>query len=196
MNPQRLGTTEKGNLVDLDLREKLCKIGYSPELAAEALRLTENGADRALDMLSNPDASDALQLGLMERQERREERRKRARLARAEQHGDMQSHQQVNAAGVASGATSAEPASAAAATAGPSEVAEMDPLDDQEDFQEESLDPDDLVPETRDVEAEDELIQGVSRDPLAAYDVHVSEEGQAIQEYLDKIASMQGICDA
>ena len=65
-----------------------------------------------------------------------------------------------------------------------------------QDFQEESLDPDDLIPETRDVEAEDELIEGVSRDPLAAYDVHVSEEGQAIQEYLDKIASMPGICDA
>ena len=31
--------------MDLDLREKLCKIGYSPELAAEALRLVSRRAD-------------------------------------------------------------------------------------------------------------------------------------------------------
>lgn len=35
----RLGTTEAGNLVDMDTREKLCKLGYDPQLAAEALRL-------------------------------------------------------------------------------------------------------------------------------------------------------------
>ena len=55
------------------------------------------------------------------------------------------------------------------------------------------LDPEECEPEERDIEAENELISGVPGDPLAAYDVDVREEGQAIQEYLDKIAQLQGL---
>ena len=52
---------------------------------------------------------------------------------------------------------------------------------------------DDAEQEERDAEAEEQLLEGVSGDPLAAYDVDVREEGHAIQEYLDRLASMQGI---
>ena len=55
------------------------------------------------------------------------------------------------------------------------------------------VDFEDAEPEERDIEAENELIQGVSGDPLAAYDVDVREEGKAIQDYLEKIAELQGL---
>ena len=55
------------------------------------------------------------------------------------------------------------------------------------------VDFEDADPEERDIEAENELIQGVSGDPLAAYDVDVHEEGKAIQDYLDKIVELQGL---
>ncbi len=58
-----------------------------------------------------------------------------------------------------------------------------------------SLDGHEPPREERDLEAEHQLLEGVSGDPLAAYDVDVREEGRAIQDYLDRLASMQSLSE-
>ncbi|KAK9821402.1 hypothetical protein WJX74_010307 [Apatococcus lobatus] len=181
---ERLGTTDKGHLVDMDVREKLCKLGFDPQLAAEALRLTENSADAALDMLMDPEAEGQLQLSIMERREQRQDRRKRAREA-----SSHNAHGQTSTATCsAAGAAAAGPSHAAAAETGaPPHAAELL----QDAIEESDAEGADL--DERDIEAENELLKGVSGDPLAAYDVDVGEEGKAIQQYLDKVAKVQGL---
>lgn len=47
----------------------------------------------------------------------------------------------------------------------------------------------DVPEERRDAEMEDEIVEGVTGDPFAQYDVDVSKEGEVIQEYLALLES-------
>ncbi len=79
----------------------------------------ENNPDAALDMLMDPEASEALQLSILERQEQRDQRRKRARDARDAVGRHDEGHEQAGSTSALE--PSASPAAAAAEdAAGPS----------------------------------------------------------------------------
>lgn len=58
---RRFGLTERGNLVDEDALKALEDMGYCRQLAAAALRATENAVQAALDALATPFGKEALE---------------------------------------------------------------------------------------------------------------------------------------
>jgi len=62
---QRFGTTAKGHLVDMPALRSLEGMGYPVDLAAEALKHSENDHMAALELLCDPERVEALQLAIV-----------------------------------------------------------------------------------------------------------------------------------
>ncbi|KAL9339622.1 hypothetical protein Peur_068637 [Populus x canadensis] len=218
MQQKRYGVTPLKKAVDLQRLIEVVSIGFEKELAAEALRKNENDTQKALDDLTNPEANTALQRNIELRKRRRQQRAtdatierlvsmgfERSRVIGAVQAGgslEQAMHQLLtysradttvaaeNSAN-AHGSTVNNNASAPDST--PTDLA-LDNLDpDALDIDCSNEGPSAAEIEQRDVEMEGEIADELARgDALSDYDIEVAKEGEAINEYLALLASVDG----
>ncbi|KAJ9557842.1 hypothetical protein OSB04_012456 [Centaurea solstitialis] len=71
MEQKKFGVTPLKKPVDLQKLKELVSIGFDKELAAESLRRNENETQRALDDLTNPDTNSDIQLFIESRKKKR-----------------------------------------------------------------------------------------------------------------------------
>lgn len=206
------GRTAMGKVVDMTKLTELASIGYERPLAAEALRRNENDFEKALDELTDPDSNSALQGSLVSRQ------RKRRKSPQEEDIAEMMSmgfeRGKAEAALLRSG-TKEEAidfllreiqnvgAGSSAASEGHAEIGSAafeeernpenatDTVDDMQDVAENHNEHDSAPLEIRDEEMEKDIVNNLTGDPLADYDIEVEEEGKAIVEYLSLLVSAQ-----
>lgn len=72
MEQKKYGTTPLKKAVDLEKLNQLVSIGFEKELAAEALRRNENDSEKALDDLTNPETNSSIQQHLESRKSKRQ----------------------------------------------------------------------------------------------------------------------------
>jgi len=206
------GRTAMGKVVDMTKLTELASIGYERPLAAEALRRNENDFEKALDELTDPDSNSALQGSLVSRQRKRrkslqeediaemmsmgfERGKAEAALLRSgtkEEAIDflLREIQNVGAGSNAASEGHAEIGSAAFEEERNPENA-TDTVDDMQDVAENHNEHDSAPLEIRDEEMEKDIVNNLTGDPLADYDIEVEEEGKAIVEYLSLLVSAQ-----
>lgn len=202
------GRTLLGKVVEMTKLTELASIGYERPLAAEALRRNENDFQKALDELTDPASNSSLQGSLESR------RRKRKKSLRQEDIADMiamgfergkaetallRSGTKEEAIdfllrelqnGAGSGAASeghAEIGSATFEEGGPQNATAT--VVEMQDVTENHNEHDSAPVEVRDQEMEEDIVNNLTGDPLADYDIEVEEEGKAIAEYLSLLVS-------
>uniref|UniRef100_A0A804M9F9 NEDD8 ultimate buster 1 n=1 Tax=Zea mays TaxID=4577 RepID=A0A804M9F9_MAIZE len=185
------GKTPMNKAVDMQKLKGLTAIGFEKYLAAEALRINENDADKALDLLTNPEQNCILQSKIQARRSRAScgfgagSSRSRAAVARA---APAINNSQTLDNAPPHAADGGAPPHAADGDAPPmnnEEIANQDEImigevavdDEDEDANSHP------VP-ARDASMESELANELKGDALDDYDIDVSNEGQAIAEYL------------
>ncbi|KAL1547979.1 NEDD8 ultimate buster 1-like [Salvia divinorum] len=204
------GTTPLNKAVSLNKLNQLVSIGFQKEVAAEALRRNENDAEKALDDLTNPETNSALQNEIISRKRKRlREATKKstenlvamgfdrasveAALRRFESEEQALSYlltQPITntAGGIGAdhqvgGSATEERGGTGSVGAGPKVVgssSQNEPVKKQEPVKE------------RDVEMEDELTGELgTADAYSDYDIEVTKEGEAINEYLALISSAE-----
>lgn len=205
MEQKRYGTTPLGKAVDIERLNELVSIGFEKELAAEALRRNENDTQKALDDLTNPEANSSIQIHI---ESRKKKRLRQAANASIEELVSMGFPREAAAAAIRSFGTS--PAAldhllGGTTAAGDHNVNDTlqndqggdgianDPLtNDQSEGGSgtntgSSSDggPSHNKVEMRDVEMEEEITGELLKgDAYSDYDIEVTEEGEAINEYL------------
>lgn len=198
---KRYGMTPLKKSVDLQKLNELVTVGFAKELAAEALRRNENDIQTSLDDLTNPETNAAIQADIELRKSKRLRRAEEAAIQEIANMGfprasaaeavrmfgtkeealnflvgqpnenastaDVVNHDLGGGGGNLSGSNATS--SGEADNGGPSSR--------KEDFE-------------RDVEMEDELTSGLqSTDAFSDYDIDVTKEGEAINEYLTLLNS-------
>nr|XP_004242723.1 NEDD8 ultimate buster 1 [Solanum lycopersicum] len=208
MEQKCYGTTPLGKAVDIERLNELVSIGFEKELAAEALRRNENDTQKALDDLTNPEANSSIQMHI---ESRRKKRLRQAANASIEELVSMGFPREAAAAAVRSFGTRQAAidhllqGTSTTAAAGDHNVDNTLPNDQVEDgiandpqTNDQSEDgsgtnagsssnggPSQNKVETRDVEMEDEITGELLKgDAYSDYDIEVTEEGEAINEYL------------
>ncbi|KAA8522942.1 hypothetical protein F0562_009365 [Nyssa sinensis] len=213
---KRYGMTPLRKAVDLQRLNELVSIGFEKELAAEALRRNENDTQKALDDLTNPESNSGIQHDIELREKKRLRKAKDAAIEqlvsmgfprasvvaavqtfgtkkRALNHllAPLDANPTVavpnNDGAVTLNAGAGAGAGAGADPGGPSGVHEdlntEDSIGDQSSVNE---------AEDRDVEMEDALTEELQRgDAFSDYDIEVTKEGEAINEYLAILASAE-----
>lgn len=201
MEQKKYGTTPLKKAVDLQKLNQLVSIGFDKELAAEALRRNENDAEKALDDLTNPETNSSIQVYIESRKRKRQSQAvntsvealvgmgfERSRVVEAFQAagGTMEQvlHQLLseNAGNPTNAASNNIPTDAANDIA--NSLVSM--LNNNVDQNGEVGGPSTAgeVGE-RDAEMEDELAGELAEgDALSDYDLEVTKEGEAINEYL------------
>lgn len=211
MEQKRYGTTPLGKAVDIERLNELVSIGFEKELAAEALRRNENDTQKALDDLTNPEANSSIQIHI---ESRKKKRLRQAANASIEELVCMGFPREEAAAAIRRFGTSQAAldqllgGTSNTAAAGDHNVNDSlhndqggdgvanDPLTN--DQSEDGLGtntgsssagsdggPSHNKVETRDVEMEDEITGELLKgDAYSDYDLEVTEEGEAINEYL------------
>ncbi|KAK4854626.1 hypothetical protein QYF36_026951 [Acer negundo] len=196
---KQYGMTPLKKAVDLQRLKALVSIGYEKELAAEALRRNENDTEKALDDLTNPESNSSIQLEIESRKRKRHQKStnvnieqlvsmgfERSAVVEASRAGGsieqiMQRLLSQTAPNTSSAANNPESSSITTTNnVGPSSS------NDNENVIGESTTGE---IEERDVEMEDELACELTGDVFADYDIEVSKEGEAINEYLALIDS-------
>ncbi|XP_059637852.1 uncharacterized protein LOC132279826 [Cornus florida] len=204
MEQKRYGKTQLGKAVDLQRLNELVSIGFEKELAAEALRRNENDNQKALDELTNPESNSAIQLYI--------ESRKRKRLHQAadaaiEELVSMGFPRETVVAAVRAFGSKEQALShlleqpnpdPAVASDGNANILGTDVLNTEGGVGAPSGEDSVGGPsgtnkvEERDIEMEDELAEELRRgDAFSDYDIEVTKEGEAINEYLALLASAE-----
>lgn len=190
------GKTPLGKAVELQRLEQLVSIGFERELAAEALRQQENDAEKALDYLTNPELNSKLQLDIESKKRKRQQKNTEARISELVSMGFERSRviEAVNSHGTRTEALNAllaqnvqnTTASAAAGASGAPDSAPVSVANpDLAAAEERESTSSSREGEERDVEMEDELAQELGRgDAFSDYDIDVTKEGEALNEYL------------
>ncbi|XP_041007987.1 NEDD8 ultimate buster 1 isoform X2 [Juglans microcarpa x Juglans regia] len=196
MEQKRYGMTPSKKAVDLNKLNELVSVGFEKELAAEALRRNENDFEKALDNLTDPAANSAIQVDIESRKRKRTRQAsetaieqlvrmgfERSRAVAALQAGgtiEQAMHQLLSQSdsnptvGADNSANSSAPILPDASgssndVGGPSTASEA---------------------EERDAEMEDALAGELAKgDALTDYDIEVTNEGEAINEYLALLES-------
>ncbi|KAK6783766.1 hypothetical protein RDI58_017220 [Solanum bulbocastanum] len=208
MEQKCYGTTPLGKAVDIERLNELVSIGFEKELAAEALRRNENDTQKALDDLTNPEANSSIQIHI---ESRKKKRLRQVANASIEELVSMGFPREAAAAAIRSLGTRQAAidhllqGTSNTAAAGDHNVENTLPNDQGGDgiandpltnVQSEdgsgtnagsSSDggPSHNKVETRDVEMEDEITGELLKgDAYSDYDIEVTEEGEAINEYL------------
>ncbi|KAL3331853.1 hypothetical protein AABB24_032462 [Solanum stoloniferum] len=208
MEQKCYGTTPLGKAVDIERLNELVSIGFEKELAAEALRRNENDTQKALDDLTNPEANSSIQIHI---ESRKKKRLRQAANASIEELVSMGFPREAAAAAIRSLGTRQAAidhllqGTSNTAAAGDHNVDNTLPNDQGGDGI--ANDPLTIVQsedgsgtnagtssdggpshnkvETRDVEMEDEITGELLKgDAYSDYDIEVTEEGEAINEYL------------
>ncbi|KAF8651351.1 hypothetical protein HU200_063608 [Digitaria exilis] len=226
MEQMRYGKTPMNKAVDLQKLKGLTTIGFEKYLAAEALRINENNAEKALDLLTNPEENCILQSKIQARRNRASRgissglsssRAAAARSALAIHNSQASLSAPPHAAdgNAPSHAADGNPPEGNDADGNPPEGNDADGnppvgndadiLDSEEAMlNEETGDEDAVMTDevdvndeganshpvpARDVTMESELAHDLSGDAMDDYDIDVSDEGQAIAEYLSLLES-------
>lgn len=206
MEQKKYGKTPLKKPVDLQKLNELVSIGFEKELAAEALRRNENDTQKALDDLTNPEINSSIQLTIESRKRKRQQKEtdasvealvrmgfERERVVEAFHSGgtvDQVMHRLLSqAAPNSTDALNSNAGSGSIAAVAANDVASSSAstVDNVGEDNGDDGDPSTAgkVEEERDIEMEDELANGLSRvDAMSDYDIEVSKEGEAINEYL------------
>ncbi|KAL8488452.1 hypothetical protein ACS0TY_024196 [Phlomoides rotata] len=155
------GVTPLKKSVDLQKLNELISIGFEKEIVAEALRRNENDIQKALDDLTNPETNAVIQDVIISR--------KRKRSRRAENHASSGS----DSASASNTIPEQNPNPSVPLPETAPLLPEIAPME-----------------EVRDVEMEEELTEELYRaDAYSDYDIQITKEGEAINEYLALLAS-------
>ncbi|CAI9782412.1 unnamed protein product [Fraxinus pennsylvanica] len=201
LEQKKYGMTSLRKPVDLQKLNELVSIGFEKELAAEALRRNENDTQKALDDLTNPETNSVMQIDI---ESRKKKRLRRATSAASEELVSMGFPRAIVDEALRRFGTQEQAlnhllgqpnANAAVAGANPSVPSlNISGLDAGLGL-EMSLEEDGGGPSTReevkdrDAEMEDELTGELLKgDAYSDYDIDVTLEGEAINEYLAKLA--------
>lgn len=204
------GVTLTKKPVDLQSLNELVSIGFEKALAAEALRRNENDTQKALDDLTNPETNAAIQNDIESRKRKRQRKSDKAAIEQLVSMGFERSSvvqalsggctveqamQQLlaqpqglpNQPENANPATDANPATASASSINNEDSGSTKEIDEEGDTSTHA------GMDDRDVEMEEELADELAQaDALSDYDIEVTKEGEAIEEYLSLLASACG----
>ncbi|KAK6248310.1 hypothetical protein QUC31_019875 [Theobroma cacao] len=198
MEQKQYGVTPLKKAVNLEKLKELVAIGFEKNLAAEALRRNENDFQKALDDLTSPETNSAIQLDIESRKRKRMQRTANARIEELVSMGFDRSRV---VAAVQDGETMEQTISRLL-----SESEQLPTVDASSNgnlaSEPNNVNPDSLTnndtdegpstagEEERDVEMEDELAKEIEiADALSDYDIEITKEGEAINEYLALLAS-------
>ncbi|KAJ8562268.1 hypothetical protein K7X08_011559 [Anisodus acutangulus] len=205
MEQKRYGTTPLAKGVDIERLNELVSIGFEKELAAEALRRNENDTQKALDDLTNPEANSSIQIHI---ESMKKKRLHQAANASIEELISMGFPREAVVAAVRSfGTSQAAIDHLLGGSINTSATVDHNVNDNNEGEDGNANDPltnnqseDGLGTNTgsssdggpshdkvemRDVEMEDEITGELLKgDAYSDYDLEVTEEGEAINEYL------------
>ncbi|KAF8393111.1 hypothetical protein HHK36_021352 [Tetracentron sinense] len=205
MELKRYGMTPLKKAVDIQRLTELVSIGFEKELAAEALRRNENDREKALDDLINPERNSTIQIDIEAKKRKRERHTKDAAIEELISMGFERSRgtqfmlwhilstvvAAVRALGTMEKALSlliAEPTENHAIEANEASLTPThDTVNSVSLNNEDTMGEASSINETeeRDVEMEDELARELQRgDALSDYDIEVTKEGEALNEYL------------
>ncbi|KAJ3677256.1 hypothetical protein LUZ60_002980 [Juncus effusus] len=191
MEQKKYGRTASNKAVDMERLNELASIGFERYLVAEALRMSENDTEQALDILTDPDKNCALQSKM-------ESRRKRKSITTADI--DQLASMGYDRATILNTSVNAQtreellnllsqtetetptPTEQGGPSSAPPVPAELE--------MSEAATEDGLEIE-RDAEMEDELASELRGDALEDYDLDVAKEGEAICEYLSLMDSVE-----
>ncbi|XP_027066932.1 uncharacterized protein [Coffea arabica] len=198
---KRYGMTPLRKAVDLQKLNELVTVGFAKELAAEALRRNENDIQKSLDDLTNPETNAAIQADI---ELRKSKRLRQAAEAAIEEIVDMGFPRASVAEAVRMFGTkekalnflvgqpnensaTADVSNHDLGGGGGNDTANSATLSGEADNGGPSGRKEDLE---RDVEMEDELTTGLhGADAFSDYDIDVTKEGEAINEYLTLLNS-------
>ncbi|KAF3453050.1 hypothetical protein FNV43_RR03483 [Rhamnella rubrinervis] len=196
MEQKKYGVTPLKKAVDLQRLSELVSIGFEKDLAAEALRRNENDTEKALDDLTNPETNSSIQLDIESRKRKRQQQKTDAKIEAlvrmgferskvveacqtggsieqvmqklltetASSHTDSTTNNNIQSEGIPAVASNDVENSSANDVGGPSTTGEV---------------------EDRDAEMEDELTGELANaDAMSDYDIEITQEGEAVNEYL------------
>ncbi|KAG8485829.1 hypothetical protein CXB51_019171 [Gossypium anomalum] len=191
MELKQYGVTPLKKAVNVEKLKELVAIGFEKKLAAEALRRNENDFQKALDDLTNPETNSAIQLDIESRKRKREQRAVNARIEELVSMGFDRSRV---VAVVLAGETMEQTMSRLLSEFDPLQAFDANssgnPASEASNLNPDSVEGPSTADEERDVEMEDELARDIGKaDALSDYDIEVTKEGEAIQEYLALLAS-------
>ncbi|KAJ0090157.1 hypothetical protein Patl1_13955 [Pistacia atlantica] len=198
---KKYGVTPLKKAVDLQNLKELVSIGFEKELACQALRRNENDTQKALDDLTNPETNSALQVHI---ESRKRKRRRQAADATIEQLVSMgfERSKVVEACQDGSNFDQAmarlleQPGLNPTCAGNNSESSSVSmpnndgasSLSGNEDVEGTSTAMTSEI-EERDAEMEGELANELTGDAFSDYDIEVTKEGEAINEYLALLES-------
>ncbi|MBA0709060.1 hypothetical protein Golax_024129 [Gossypium laxum] len=191
MELKQYGVTPLKKAVNVEKLKELVAIGFEKKLAAEALRRNENDFQKALDDLTNPETNSVIQLDIESRKRKREQRAVNARIEELVSMGFDRSRV---VAVVQAGETMEQTMSRLLPEVDPLLAFDANssgnPASEASNLNPDSVEGPSTADEERDVEMEDELARDIGKaDALSDYDIEVTKEGEAIQEYLALLAS-------
>ncbi|KAL2500577.1 ubiquitin-associated (UBA)/TS-N domain-containing protein [Forsythia ovata] len=198
LEQKKYGTTPLRKPVDLQKLNELVSIGFEKELAAEALRRNENDTQKALDDLTNPETNSVIQIDI---ESRKRKRLHQAASAASEELVSMGFPRAIVDAALRRFGTQeqalnhllGQPITNAAAGVNPSiPPLNMSSLDAGQGVGAKEVGGGSSTQkeiEDRDAEMEEELTGELLKgDAYSDYDIDVTLEGEAINEYLAKLA--------
>uniref|UniRef100_A0A6N2K0Y1 UBA domain-containing protein n=1 Tax=Salix viminalis TaxID=40686 RepID=A0A6N2K0Y1_SALVM len=187
---KRYGVTPLKKAVDLQKLMELDSIGFEKELAAEALRKNENDTQKALDDLTNPDANNALQRAI---ESRKRKRQQRANDGTVEQLVSMGFERSIVISAVQAGGSLEQVMHQLLTHPRADPIAAADNSSNAHDSLLTNEGPSATEIEQRDLEMEDEIADELARgDAISDYNIDVTQEGEAINEYLALLDSGGG----
>ncbi|KAK4781260.1 hypothetical protein SAY87_017366 [Trapa incisa] len=204
MEKKSYGVTPMKKAVDLERLNELVSIGYEKVLAAEALRRNENDTQKALDDLTNPDINAIMQQYIESRKRKRQRNAENEVVEKLVAMGFERSRvvevvqtnrtvEQAMQTLLSQTTLDSSSVSHAAATSSQPTTSENipGPSSSSDDLGAPNEDPFNL----RDVEMEDEIAYDLAQvDAFSDYDINVTKEGEAIEEYLVLLASKGSTC--
>lgn len=193
MEQKRYGVTPLKKAVDLQKLKQLVSIGFEKDLAAEALRRNENDTQRALDELTNPETNSAIQVDIESRKKKRLRQKADAAIEELIAMGFPRAAvvQVVRTHGTRDAALnyllSAPNENLMSSTDGnlplDSSAAPVSVENHESSSAHNATQP-------RDVEMENELTKELLKaDAFSDYDIEITKEGEAINEYLALLTS-------
>uniref|UniRef100_J3M1Y5 UBA domain-containing protein n=1 Tax=Oryza brachyantha TaxID=4533 RepID=J3M1Y5_ORYBR len=198
LEQKKYGKTPMNKAVNMQKLKGLVTIGFEKKLAAEALRINENDSEKALDLLTDPERNCALQNIILSR---------RKRLSPGSGSGSSSSRAAASTTGsgvnnsqaLVDTSTNVPDGSALEESLGLPVINEEAANNGEAANSDEAVNPEEEAeseggeeanpPPFRDVAMENELANDLTGDALDDYDIDVSNEGQAISEYLSLLDS-------
>ncbi|KAH7853428.1 hypothetical protein Vadar_002280 [Vaccinium darrowii] len=214
MEQRHYGMTPLRKPVDLQRLKELVSIGFEKALAAEALRRNENDTQKALDDLTNPESNSAIQVEIETKKRKRQRQAAdaaieeltsmgfpRARVVaavRAFGSKDQALSQLLSHTDQNNPDRSVNSSASILDTIGADILSPEGGVEGSSGITEAPITNDDVKggpskqTEERDLEMEDELTEELNKaDALSDYDIEVTREGEAINEYLALLASAE-----